>query len=72
MFYQLRANLYFQTTDHTDDIMDKILDHFDDTCVINPGTPEQECSEFQLLENHHDADPNQPCFLIITKTNSPA
>ena len=71
MFYQLRANLFFRDDDAIDDIVDKIHDHFSDAHVVNPGAPNQECSEYQVLVNHHDSDPNEPCFELNSWDNCP-
>lgn len=72
MIYELRATLFFRTPDPCGDIMDKILDHFDDAIVVKPGELDQQCSSFDLLECRHDQTPVAPCTLVDHKDNCPS
>lgn len=71
MIYQIRANLYFDDTGPPADIVDKILDHWGQTTIINPDTDTIEFSSYEIIENHHDQDPNDPCAQIDYKDNQP-
>lgn len=71
MIYQLRTTLFFSTLDAIEDIKDKILDHWPNALAINPDTSNSEYSILELIENHHDDDPNGACTLIYTLTNEP-
>jgi len=71
MIYELRVNLFFWNREAIDDIVDKILDHFDDSAVVNPGSENQELSTFDIIKNHHDEDPNAPCEVLVHYDNQP-
>lgn len=71
MFYQLRANLFFTDRDPINDIIEEIQHRWDKAQVVNPGTEAQECSEVEIVENHHDADPNEPCAELYHENNCP-
>lgn len=71
MIYQLRANLYFVDQGAIDDILDKIDDHFDDATFINTEAPNAEFSVIEVILNHHDEDPLEPCTLLTKITNRP-
>lgn len=71
MIYQLTTCLFFEDEDPINDIKDKILDHFPDAIVVNPRTPQQECSWYQLDECHHDETPPTPCILLVRGDNCP-
>ena len=70
MLYELRVTLFFYDRDAIDDIVDKILDHFDDSAIINPNSENEELSTFEINENHHDEDPNAPCVSLADYDNS--
>ena len=64
MIYQVRANFFF-------DIEDEAWDFFHDcemawpkTMTVNPNGEDIEPSVAELIENHHDEDPNAPCNLL--------
>lgn len=71
MIYQLKATLFFTDLDPISDIHDKILDHFPDALVINPGQDAQECSVLDIIECHHDEHPPLPCGELYHKDNCP-
>lgn len=71
MIYELRVDLFFHDREAIDDIVDKILDHFDDSAVVNPYSDNQEVSTFDIIENHHDEDPNASCQVLAHYDNQP-
>lgn len=71
MFYQVRANLYFNTINIPDQIKDSLLTIWQHAQVVNPGQLTEEYSHVDLLKNYHDESPNQPCELIFHKDNQP-
>lgn len=72
MIYQIRANLYFLDYDAIVDIKDKILDHFPNATVIKPNSDSEEFSILEIIENHHDENPNSQCSLIFQMYNQPS
>lgn len=71
MIYELRARLFFWNRQGVDDIIDKIRDHFDDCAIVNPDSENEELSIYELIQNHHDEEPNAPCEVLISVTNAP-
>ncbi|GAI34381.1 unnamed protein product [marine sediment metagenome] len=71
MFYQVTMTCYFTEYDEAFDFFhdgDKALPKAD---VINPNQPNMEFSSIELLENHHDTDPSEPCKRLHYKDNQP-
>ena len=71
MIYQVRATLFF-------DIEDEAIDFYHDCEVafpkgisVNSDTEAAEFSIIELIENHHDEDPNAPCSRIASRTSEP-
>lgn len=71
MIYQVRLNLYFTSEDEANDFYHDGEIALPKATVINPLTPNQECSIIELIENHHDEDPHAPCYLIKSQDNCP-
>ncbi|MBA7663564.1 hypothetical protein ES703_71609 [subsurface metagenome] len=69
MIYQVRANLYFTKEDEAKDFYhDCELAFFKDTAISSDSLA-AEFSIIELIENHHDEDPNAPCCLLASDTN---
>lgn len=71
MIYEVRATLFFNTLTAPDQIKQALLQVWSHAQVINPGTPEQECSTMDVIECHHDEHPPQPCHAIFHRDNCP-
>lgn len=71
MIYQVRANLFLSDIHIPDQIKQAILLIWHHAQVINPCSPNQECSFVDVIENHHDEHPTNPCTLIFHKDNCP-
>jgi len=71
MKYQVRANLYFDERDEAEDFFHDCQLALPKSIVLNPATPNQEPGRIELLENHHDEDPNTPCELEFEVNNAP-
>lgn len=71
MFYQVRANLLFTEEDEAKDFYHDCEVALAKTDFINPGQPNEEFSIAELLENHHDQDPNIPCELLAGAVKRP-
>lgn len=69
MIYEVTARLFF--TEH-----DEALDFYHDceiaflkSQVVNPGAENEEPSIIELIENHHDENPNEPCLALAHRDN---
>ena len=71
MIYQVRANLYFDKEDEARDFYHDCELAYLKSTICNPDTQAAEYGIIQLMENHHDQDPNEPCTLIETQSNQP-
>lgn len=71
MFYELRATIFVTDRAHFDDIIDKLDDLKPQMHVVNPDRMDEEASRIDILENHHDVNPNEPCHLLEHWDNSP-
>jgi len=71
MIYQVRANIYFDKQDEAKDFFHDCELAFPKGIAVNPGSDNGEYSIIELIENHHDEDPNAPCSLIEIATNEP-
>lgn len=71
MFYQVRANLYFDEEDEAKDFYHDCELAYLKSIICNPGTEAAEYSIIELIENHHDDDPNGPCHVIRSLTELP-
>lgn len=68
MIYEVRARLLFDVEDEAKDFYHDCELAFDKAVTINPDTINREDSTFEMLENHHNEDPNQPCVLLFKGT----
>jgi len=68
MFYEVRATLYFLEQDEAEDFYHDCEKAMLKSEVINPGTDHAELPQLQVLGNHHDTDPAQPCDLLRDKS----
>ena len=68
MLYQVRANLFFDEEDEARDFYHDCQLAFHKAIAVNPDTTNRENSEIELIENHHDEDPNSPCLLLFKDT----
>lgn len=71
MFYQVRANLFFHDEDEAKDFYHDCEVALPKASVINPGTPEQECSTTERIHCQHDELPHEPCFILDHTDNCP-
>lgn len=71
MFYEVRANLYFSSQDEADDFYHDCEVALPKATVVNPGTPEQECSTIELLFCRHDEHPLLPCSVLEKADDCP-
>ena len=71
MFYQVRANILFSIEDEAVDFYYDCQIALPKGAVINPDQPNMEWSHIELLKNHHDTNPNQPCDVIASEDNKP-
>jgi len=69
MIYQVKANLYFDELDEATDFYHDCELAFAKGIVVNPGSIEEEPSEIECIENHHDEDPNGACLTLASTTN---
>lgn len=65
MFYRIRLDIAFVDNDPCHDILDKALDKFDDSVIINPDQPNEERSFIILEKCYHDEEPAQPCETLV-------
>lgn len=72
MFYQVTMTCYFELEDEARDFYNDGHLALPKATVINPNQPDMEFSIIELLENHHDVDPNLPCVLIEYEDNKPS
>lgn len=71
MFYEVRAKLLFTEEDEARDFFHDCELALAKTGFINQGQPNEEWSQTELLENHHDQDPNIPCELLAGAVKRP-
>lgn len=71
MFYELRITLFTDTRPEFDDIIDKIDDLKPQLRVVNPDQDNMEPSVIDLMENHHDVNPHEPCKILEHWDNKP-
>ena len=64
MIYEVKARLFFDEEDEARDFYhDCVVAHLK-ARDVNPDTEAQEISYAQLIENHHEDDPNHPCHIV--------
>ena len=71
MFYQVRANLYFDKEDEAVDFYHDCVLALAKTDLINPNQENIEFSIIERINNNHDQDPNQPCELVASADTKP-
>jgi len=71
MFYEVRATMYFTKEDEARDFYYDCEMALPKASVINPDTPTAQHSRAELIENHHDSEPTNPCLLLEFITNGP-
>jgi len=71
MFYEVRMTLYFLKEDEATDFYHDGEIALPKAGVVNPGQEDEEFSSIDLLENHHDDHPHQPCILLEHEDNKP-
>lgn len=64
MIYQVRANLFFASQDEANDFLHDCELALAKSTNVNQGEPNEELSIAELIENHHDENPNAPCSLL--------
>lgn len=69
MIYQVTANLFFDTHDEAVDFYHDCEVALPKSTIVNPTSQNAEFSIIQLIHNHHDDDPNQPCDLEASANN---
>lgn len=70
MIYQVRANLYFVKPDEARDFYHDCVLAFAKSTIVNPDSVNTEHSTLEQIENHHDEDPNGPCWLMAHITTA--
>jgi len=68
LIYQVRANLFFTEADEARDFYHDCELALEKSQVVNPASPNSEYPVIDLIENHHDEDPNASCNLLLTDT----
>lgn len=71
MFYEVRSRLLFTEPDEATDFYHDCQLALEKASVINPNQDNMEISTISLLENHHDAQPNEPCLEVQADNNRP-
>ena len=71
MLFEIRATLYFDTLTIPEEIKQALLKVWAHAKVVNPCSENQECSVINVLQNHHDDNPHEPCILLWHKDNCP-
>lgn len=71
MIYEVRATMYFTDLEDADDFFDNCQDALEKATVVNPGQPNQECSQADLILCHHDDHPPESCHLGEHHDNCP-
>jgi len=72
MLYEVQATLYLVEEDEGRDFLHDCLVALPKATVIHPGQSNQQCSIAELIDNHHDEDPNAPCIVIEHHDNCPS
>lgn len=71
MIYQVTARMFFDSEDETKDFFHDCEIALSKAIVVNPGMPDQECSEAEYIQCHHDNHPPEPCNLNQHIDNCP-
>lgn len=71
MLYQVRANLYFEEEDEATDFYHDCQLAFAKSTLVNPDSENEEASTIELIQNHHDEDPNGACNSVTYRDNHP-
>ena len=71
MIYEVRARLFFIVEDEGRDFYHDCEMAFPKSVAINPQGDNMEFSVIELLENHHENEPNEPCT-VLKSLSSPA
>lgn len=71
MIYEVRAIMFFATEDEADDFFHDCEVALPKATVVNPGQPNQQCSESDLIKCQHDDHPSEPCTLNSHIDNCP-
>jgi len=67
MIYEVRSNLFFAEADEAKDFYHDCEVALDKTMVVNPDSPNSEHPVIELIENHHDENPNGECSLLLSE-----
>lgn len=71
MIYQVKANLFFEKEDEARDFFHDCEVAYPKGISVNPDGEDAEFSIVELIENHHDTDPNEPCVLLDILATEP-
>lgn len=71
MIWEVRARLFFDEHDEALDFYHDCQIAHEKAVIVNPDTENAEFATIELIENHHDEDPNAPCGLLFSTTNKP-
>lgn len=71
MFYQVKANLFFDEHDEGVDFYHDCELAFAKAIMVNPDAENTEHSTIELILNHHDDNPNEPCEYFRRQTTEP-
>jgi len=71
MIYEVRIRLFFDSEDEARDFYHDGEMAWPKSIPLNPDTPAQEPRSIELIENHHDEDPNAPCVVIEHMIDTP-
>lgn len=61
MIYEVRATMFFDEEDEARDFFHDCEIALEKAIVVNPDTPNQQCSTADLILCRHDEHPTQPC-----------
>lgn len=68
MLYQVRANLFFFSSDEATDFYHDCEVALPKSTVVNPDQDNIEISRIELIQNNHDENPNQECAILQSAT----
>ena len=71
MIYEVRAIMFFDEQDQARDFFHDCEIALEKAVVVNPGQPNQQCSEADFIECRHDDHPPEPCTLNQHIDNCP-
>lgn len=71
MIYEVRARFFFDNQDEALDFYNDCNNALPKATAVNPGQPNQECSQADLVLCNHDGHPPEACNLNQHIDNCP-